>query len=686
MNLSVKALCIGLLVLATGVPILQEWESLWLAVTVLAVVFGVRQPGSWRIAAAVAVVLVAVLLKAALPRADIAEGHNTFLVIRDGEALERSLPPDIFRSWKTQFDALYPPDPEPFEPRSSWRAHGSPKALFAQSADAVWRPSKYTRQVDRIAFTSLGDFRGGFANDHQFPWWDGELRRETMPFFVMYELTSASVGSSLSWKGQVFWERQDGSFEELVHRDVASRQIVAGDAGKRVFAAFFSTPGMLLMREGELWFRLEPSVGLRIARYAEDLLTIVAGFAVVALIVVPRWGSYARAVAFFAAGYGVLTAFMWVSLGKYLGMAYPPHGGGDDGLVHDGWGHEMAILAGRGELVEALKGDELVYWFTPGFRYFRMIEKLIFGDTNLLYALFLACIPIAVFYLIRHFLGVRWAAVITAISLLIPVGNLSFVQYLANAKLGYGEALAIGMFLVGLVLLLRTQPAWGGASSDRASIWIAGIALAGAMFIRPNFSLAVAWLGAAHAWASWRRRDAGAIVALALGLGLALWMPFHNVFYGDEFYLISRSGATISVSFGPRDYVAALVDVLQGDFSTREVQVTSSQLRGWLWTQRFVLVGQLLTAALAAQVLNLIALAITCWVAVRWLVSRFRDTTGLAIVAVASLLAHLPMLFIFATHYRFSMLGWDLALVVAAVWMLSRFSRRPMPSTNFSHV
>ena len=692
MSLLVKLTAAALITLAVGVPILETWEALFLAATVMTLVFGTRRPGLWRLGAAAGAVLVIIGLKAVLPHANIAEGHNAFLVIGDGEPLQQGLPPEVFANWKAQFDALYPPDTEPYQPRSEWRKHGVPKSLFTQSADAIWRSAKYTRQVDRIEFRSLGEFRSGFANELQYPWWVGELRRESMPFHVMYELTPASVGSSLAWKGQVFWERKDGTFEEIVHQEVASREIAKEDAGKRIYAAFFSTPGMLLKREGELHFKLEPSLTLRLAGWAEALLTVVGGISVVMLIVIPRWGNSVRALSIFAAGYAVMASFMWAGYGKYLGKTYPPHGGGDDGLVHDGWGRVMAMLAGQGEVIEALRGTEDIYWFTPGTRYVRMAEKLIFGDTNHLYALLVSCVPIAIFYLIRHFIGTRRAGLLTAVVILMPVGNLSYLQYVANAKLGYGEALAVGLFLFGSVLLLRTQPAWGGTETRRPLVFIAGVALSASMFIRPNFAIAVVWLGAAYAWYSWTRRETWAIAALALGLGLALWMPFHNWYYGGEFYLVSKSGATISVTLGPGDYASALGDLLAGRLDRSAIEKTSAQLRGWLWAPPgfaapgLLLHRRLVPAAWLAHIVNLFALMIACWVAVRWVASGCTKGTGLAVVAVAAICAHIPMLFVFGTHYRYAMLGWDLSLIVLIVWLAALFTPASTAVRDFQQV
>ena len=673
MRLLFKSFVALLMVFAIGVPILETWETVLLAVLLLALVFSIPRPGPWRLPVAMAAVLMVVGVKAVLPHADIAEAHNAFLVIHDGEALQRGLPPEIFQSWKAQFDALYPPQAVPDADRSPWRLAGAPKTLYTQSSDAIWRRPKYTRQVDSIGFHTLGQFRGGFANEIQYNWWSGELLREQMPFYVMYELTPASIGSSLVWKGQVFWERSTGGFDEIVHPAVAARRIEPDAAGRRVYAAFFPK------RDAVLDFAFEPSLTLRLARWIGSALSFLGAVAVLLLTVQPRWPSYTRALAIFSAGYLFMTSFLLVSAGKYLGRSYPPQGGGDDGLVHDAWGRAMAMMAGNGHAVAAFEGTEPVYWFTPGTRYVRMLEKLVFGDTNHLFALIVPCVLIVVFYLMRHFIGTRWAWVVTAIVCVLPVENISYLQYIANAKLGYGEAIGGGLFLLGLVLLLRTQPAWGGTDRNLAWTWVAGAALAASMFIRPNFAFAVVWVAGAHTWASWKRRDVPAILSLAGGLGLALWMPLHNWFYGGEFHLISKSGATISVPLGVGDYFSALADAVRGRFHTTATAVTSKQIGGWLSAYGFVMVPQLTPVARVAHAVKLVALLITLWVAMRWVVGRLKTGSALGVVAVASLCAHLPMLFIFTTNYRYAMLGWDLSIVVLVVWLYQMRSASEVP-------
>ena len=657
-----KSLLGLLLLLVAGLPVLETWKVLGLAIGWLALVFSVCKPGWRRLCMSVCVTALLVGAKILLPQADISEGHNVFLAIKDGEALQQGLPAKVFASWKAQFDAIYPPDKEPYQARSIWRKQGVPKTLFTNSSDAIWRKAKYTRQVNSIDFRSFAEFRGGFANELQYNFWDGELSRSQMPFFVMYELTKLSVGSKLAWKGQLFWEKADGNYEEIVHDQVAEREITLSDVGKRVYAISF--PELY----PNLYYKLNPSLLLKCSGWAEGILTIIGWITILLLMIRPRWGAFLRSLVFFGIGYLIIVYFISLNTHQYLGGTYMPHGGGDDGMVHDSLGRDMAMMAGKGEIVQALGGGEKVYWFTPGMRYFRMAEKMVFGDTYHGYPLVLACIPIVIFYLMRHFIGFKWAYAMTIVFCFLPVGNFSYMQYLLNARLGYGEALGGGLYLLGLVLMLMTQPRLGGTHRNLTLVWVAGAVLAVSMFVRPNFAFAVAWLGVVYIWLSLMRRDFATITTFTCGIGLALWMPFHNWYYGGEFYLISKAGATISVPFGIGDYLTAVGDVLNGNFEGKPT-ILAQQLVKWLFDPGNVITVKLRLLAIAVHGISLIGLVLTFWVVFRWIRERFVNNNDLAIVAIAAIFALIPMLFIFSAHYRYAMLGWELCMVIFIVFV-----------------
>lgn len=658
MGLAIRLGAAPVLVLAAGPPVLETWEALALAAALLALVFGDCRRGWWRLPAAAIVVLAALGVRGALPRADIAEAHNAFLVPREGGPLERGLPPAIFADWQAQFDAIYSKTPVPL----SWRDLGAgPPTLYTRSTDAIWRAAKYTRQVDAIDFRTLAEFRGGFLNEldaKNFIWsnfWVGDLLREEMPFYVMYELTPASVGSRLRWKGQVFWERADGAFEEVRHDEIGERTIEPHDAGKRVYAAFFPK------RDVSFGFQFVPSTTLRLAGWAEALLTLL-GICTVAIVIAPRWPQYARAATLCFGAYVVLMVWYPEPSAARLGKSYYPHGGGNDGLVYEAQGRTMALIAGSGQVLEAMKGIEAVFAVTPGTRYVRMVEKLVFGDTNHMFALMLAALPLVMFYLLRRFLGALPAWIVTLGFLIVPAQHLSFMQYFSSGRAGYADWLGAELFLLGLTLVLYHQP--GAAPRTLACTWAGGAALAASVASRPHVALAVGWVACVYLYLSWARKDVRAALAVAAGFALVLAVPLHNWYYGGEIVLNTRSESTSL----DRGLVIRLLTAPRADAA---VAAAAEQLSSWVWTPGFAYVPASPPLQWPARGLRLVALAVTAWAAFACTRTRRRrrTSTDLVFVTGAALWAHAAMLVVFGHHQRF-LLAWDLSMIVLIVWLL----------------
>jgi hypothetical protein len=69
-----------------------------------------------------------------------------------------------------------------------------------------------------------------------------------------------------------------------------------------------------------------------------------------------------------------------------------------------------------GAFAAAWRGEENVYFFAPGMRYFRALERFLFGDTFLGYLSMVLAFPLMVFALFQRFLTPRWALVIVLAS------------------------------------------------------------------------------------------------------------------------------------------------------------------------------------------------------------------------------------------------------------------------------
>ena len=399
---------------------------------------------------------------------------------------------------------------------------------------------------------------------------------------------------------------------------------------------------------------------LAVAQAADHLLGLMTVLGVLLPTLQIAWRRYVVGAGLGAIGAVLVALIIVFSHGKYLGPGYPPHGGGDDGFSHESNGRIMARKAMRGDIVEALRGEQSVFYDTPGMRYARFLEKIVVGDTNLGYGALIALLPWFVYLLMRQ-LGSLWPAIAgTAFFLLCPTGSLSFVQYIQNAKLGYAEAAGFALLILGTHLVIQSQPLWGGRRSH-GSAFVGGACLACALFLRPNLVLAALVLGTASVLASWRARDLTGAAAVIAGLGIALWMPVHNYVYGGEFVLMTQAGATISLPLSPLTYLQALGEIVTGRWEGEFVTLTVNQVIQWLGAMPRFPVAFLAALSIPFLLLRWLTLAVTLSVAVR---PRHGAAPQRAL-AWAALAALAPMLFAFAPgQFRYAMIGWDLCAIV----------------------
>ncbi len=691
-QVSVKIILAIFILVQLGLPILDLWKMILLLGSWLALACCDLRLNKRRIFLSIAVVILVIAIKNFLPNASINEGHNIFLYTGDGGALQRGLPPEIFKEWRQAFEKQYPPEQCP---DATWR-QTPPTTLYAHSSDALWQKARYSRQVNTISFKNLSEFRGGFSNDLRYNFFSNDpisFARNfqvQLPFFVMYEFSEQSVGCALHWHGTVFWQKDAESFEKIVSQNDSGRIITAEDIGKRVYA--LNLPAVFAggYKEwsqsrnsgrtrplGELAMHLDLSPKLKASRTVGNLLSFLGVLALIGLMARINWKSYLIAISLTALSLIIIGVFIHYSNGKFLGPEYPTLGGGDDGLFYESHGRNIAQELMTGNWKEALRGGESIYWFTPGMRYFRAVGKIFFGDTNIGYTALVSLLAWFVFLFIRHFSGFKWGVAGSILFLFSPLGSLSFLQYIQNAKLGYAEAAGFGFFMLGFYLFLRSNPRWGG-QKDGLFAFIGGMCLAGSMFLRPNFAIAVPLLGLLYVFTSWRAKSFKIMIAAMAGLAFALWMPLHNYLYGHQFVLIRDTKDILTLS--PLTYLQAGYDLLSSNWNGQNVNVVIKQLSGWLWTlpplepyPSLKLIAELFMA------IKLVTLAVTVFVAFR---SIFLRQEAIFVLAWTALAVHSLMLFVFfAGRFRYAMLGWDLSAILTLI-IVADLIRKPLAHLN----
>jgi hypothetical protein len=663
MSMSVRRLgALALVLLALGIPLndLARYGLLVVAVVVIFTGSISTRRNAWL--GAVAAVMASIFAQLVFAPAQIEEGENVFLIDHSGGALEAGVPPAVFRFMAQEFNAKYPPgrrcDPAVI---GCWRGGAFPEKPFAFSADGIYQKPAWSRRVTSINFANPVRLRLGFINEQGYNWnsrvsdvhrasrdsrsWHFAHRwRLEMPWFVAYRFPAGLRGSALCWRGQVLWEGAEETFDPILHASMQCRRISAADIGRRIF-------GIAINNDPPLAMELQPTLKRAVRQLVGPAFALLGAGAVL-LLLVERGRERASGLALALVAVTLLVAFF--DDASFIG-GVRPFDSGDDGLVFDGMARDMLRELLAGDILGALEGTEKVFYFTPGMRYLRVIEHLVFGETYLGYLSLMLLLPFLVFMIFWRFLPPQWAVALVVVFAAVPVGILfgsSLVQYVKWAARGFGDPAAYTFFLAGLLLLIgRTQT---GPYPTFVPAWGAGLLFALALFVRPNVAPAAAVLLTGSALAALWQNQFARVVGLVTGFLPVLGMLLHNWFYGGALYLFTATaqhpGALVTP---PSVYIAAFAELAHLEFSGRHLARALHQIGGWLAGPS----ESVLMAPVNAAALLILA---------RMLVNKRADP-WLRLIAGATLVQHAVGIF-YAPAGRYYYLTWLLTLLVCAVW------------------
>jgi len=400
-----------------------------------------------------------------------------------------------------------------------------------------------------------------------------------------------------------------------------------------------------------LAMRLVPTWQVRLRQLVEPGLALIGSFAVLALLVRVRGR---RVVLPFALIAVTLLVAMFNDL-SFLG-GVRPFDSGDDGLVYDGYARMMLRQLVAGDVAGALKGVEPVFYFTPGLRYLRAAEHLIFGESYLGYLSLVLILPFLVFALFRRFLPLTWALALTLVFAAVPVGVLfgsSLVQYIKWAARGFADPAAHIFFLAAFVLLLGRLDE--GPRDRFARAFGAGFLFALALFVRPNIAPAAGLLLAGAGLAALAQRHFRRVAGLAVGFAAVLGMALHNWVYGGVLVLFTTTAELPRLlQMPPSAYLAAFAELAHLNFAGEYVARAGHQIGGWLAGPSEMIA---MAPFNAAAILVLVRVAL-------W---RGADP-WLRLTALATLAQHGVALF-YPGDGRYHYLTWLLTLLVVAAWV-----------------
>ena len=614
----------------------------------------------WGLAFLLAAVVIAGHFLFPAPR--IEEGFNAFFPVVPG-GVQSSLQQDVQLELTAQFNAQYPPEKRCDDPaRGCWRPDRSPAIDgYSFSADAIYDHPEFSRRVTGIGFSDPVWLRTGTINEIIYNWPDNQSDvkkferdrrsvnfldrfRVTFPMFVAWRFPAEFAGSNLCWYGIVLWEKTGGGFETLRHDDFSCRELRTEDTGRTIYAAS-------ILRDAQLAVTLRPSWSIALRRAIESGLTLAGVLGIGLLLVTLQ----RRRLLLPATLIGLTAAVAFVTDNHFIG-GFRPLDGGDDGIVYEGFARDIVRHLLAGDIIAALRGEEAVYYFTPGFRYFRVIERFIFGDTFLGYFSTILLLPFLVMTLARRFMPTRWALALVLLFTATPAGVLfgsSLSDYVSAAARGYGDPFAFALLLSGFLLI---APRAGEMQSNTCRAFFGAALLAMATFCRPNLLLASAMMMACASFLTLSRREWPRLVALLLGFATLAVSPLHNYVFGNSTILFSDNvNQPQTLLMPPLDYLIAARDMVTLNFGSTYVARAFTQLGRWLGGPHYLL---------ATIPLNLAGFLVLIRVGV---FGRTYDP-WLRAVALSALLQH-GIGICYVNYDRYNLVTWLLTAIVSAVWL-----------------
>jgi hypothetical protein len=650
-----------LAVAAVGLPINHIEVYGLLLVAALVIFCGEVRASKLAWSAAIAIVAVAAAGQYLLAPPRIDEGHNVFLPGGPTQALEHQLPPEVYRQMAAEFDALYPPDTR-CKPGSEgcWQTGGFPDAAYAFSADGIWHKSPYSRSVTELDFSDPVWLRLGFINELRYNWWSGKsdidrVHRDrrfwmglhrwhlAMPWYEVLRLPAAFVGGELCWRGEVMWEGADEHFSRGTGD--GCRVIEPADVGRRIFG--------IAIKPDTLAMQVLPPASVRLKDIAAGLLAGLSVLAIVGVLVRFKLRQLLLPAIL------LLLALLVIAIddASFIG-GVRPFDGGNDGLFYDGAGRIILRALLSGNWREVLRGTEDVYFFTPGLRYFRALEHIVFGESYLGYLSLILALPFFVHRVFMRFLPRDWSLALVVLFTAVPVGMLfgtSFFQYEKWAARGFADPAAYFCFLVGMLAVIEQSP----ASTIRRvqSAFFGSLLLAFAVVLRPVVAPVVGVTLAGVGLFTLYRRDWPRFAALCLGFLPFFCMPLHNWYFGGRLVLFTKAiDQKELLVMPPSAYLAVLRELVTFDFDGGFSRRAVLQLAKWLsgpaesyWTIP----------------LNAAGVAILAYVVIR----GRRFDPWLRLIGGAALAQHAVAWFYIGNTARYHLLTWFLTMLVVMVFM-----------------
>ena len=614
-NVFIKSFILLVLFLILGLPINNPYIFIFLLFFIPVIIFSKISQNKKLIYPSFLIIFLFLLFKFLFPSLNIQEGHNVVVLNKNSSFFyKQHLPKEVYNYFQEEFNKYYSKSQcnegkdncwKTFNPTDDYFNSAATNKIFAFSSDWSFQKIKYSRIVNYINITNIKSARIGAINnlDYNFFWPEkNDLLRENLPFFVMYEVPKDLIGSSICWRGNLFWEKEKGQYLRKLNDKYSCVKISELDVGKFFFgvsmgpnesikrlkkiygSAITNQNSEILGKENTLVLKLEKSKKIIFKETLEKLVKILT-----ILFIIKQFFKFEYKPYFISFISTVVFLSIIYYTNKDLFNGFDIFSGGNDGLVYMSYANVIFNNLLNFNFVEAFRGVESVFYFPSSLRFFWAINKILFGETFFGYLMIAYLYPIVLFFIFKYLFGTKWSVFLTftvVLTRLFEGYALSVINLVQHINQGDAEPLSIFFLFASLLIYLKIIN--GSIKFDSKFYnFLFGYSLFLSVSLRPNYLPTVLIFILALIFYNFHyHKNIKSLLFIGLGFLSFLLIPFHNYYYGGSYVLLS-SGAHHNMLAPISLYYSAFVDLIHLNWSgSNSISVIINQFNRWIQPQK----------------------------------------------------------------------------------------------------
>lgn len=370
----------------------------------------------------------------------------------------------------------------------------------------------YSRLVTKINHNNLASLKINQTNSLNLNFFGKNIfTRDKMPYFTIYKFPKFYNGSRICFKGYLILDNSLNHYND-------ARCI-----------KIFNNNEYLFFNFDYLDVKLKKNFKILILENLFLLLKIIVFFLIFKKSSFNQKDFFNK---FFIIALSILSFVYFFYRKEDFVFGYHALNGGMDGLLYESFSKDIFINFINANFVEALRGNEDVFYFMPGMRYFLFIEKLLFANNFYLIYLLMIFLPLNLYFFLKIFFNTNLSLLFTFLFIIFNVPHLGFgssIYYKSFLTL-YPEALTLFFIIQGLIQI------------HNKNYFSGSLFLVFSIFLRPNFLPFILIISLTQILILFHRKHYINLTKYLIGISLFLLIPLHNLaFHKDKFYFLTSS-------------------------------------------------------------------------------------------------------------------------------------------------